>query len=251
MLRHSPTKRSTKENLWLAATTAYSAGAVNVASVIAFFAFTSNVTGHVAIFAEELVKGHWHQVFIVLIWLLLFLFGAFAANFIISSVVKKGKYFSNSAPIFLEIVVLAFITVYGHFYYQETLRETEWLIGGLLFCMGLQNGMVSTISGGVVKTTHVTGLFTDLGAELSQWLHPITPRTKVLKDRLKLRLYILSYYILGGLVGGYFFLLIDFLAFIMVILVLIFVIYYDMSRVVTKLTIRKIKKPAYVIQEQN
>ena len=48
-----------------------------------------------------------------------------------------------------------------------------------------------------------------------------------------------------------YFFLVDFLAYIIVTLALIFLIYYDMSRVVTKLTIRKIKNPAYVMQEQN
>jgi uncharacterized membrane protein YoaK (UPF0700 family) len=251
MLRKSTNRRSNKENLLLGASTAFASGTTNVASVIAFFAFTSNVTGHVAIFAEEIVKGHWHQVFIVLVWLLLFLLGAFIANFMISSVVKKGRYLSHAAPIFLEIIVLAVIAIYGHLYYQETLIETEYLVGGLLFAMGLQNSMVSTITGGVVKTTHVTGLFTDLGAELSQWVHPITPRSKVLQDRLKLRLVILSFYLIGGLAGGYIFLKFDFLVFFMVILVLIIVAYYDMTRIITKMTLRKIKKPAYVVQEQN
>lgn len=235
----------------LAATTASASGITNVASVIAFFAFTSNVTGHVAIFAEELVKGHLHQVYIVMVWLILFLFGAFLANYLISSIVKKGRYLSHTAPILIEIMVLFVIAIYGHYYYEETLLETEYLVGGLLFCMGLQNGMVSTISGGIVKTTHVTGLFTDLGAEISQWVHPITPRSKVLKDRLTLRLTILGFYLAGGLVGGWFFLKYDFLAFFLVILILIFVAYYDMTRVITKLTIRKIRKPAYVVEEQN
>ncbi|MFC4873943.1 YoaK family protein [Negadavirga shengliensis] len=251
MLKKNKERRSIKENLLLAATTASASGITNVASVIAFFAFTSNVTGHVAIFAEEVVKGHWHQVYIVLVWLLLFLFGAFLANYLISSIAKKGRYLSHAAPVFIEILVLSVIAIYGHYYYEETLRETECLVGGLLFCMGLQNSMVSTISGGVVKTTHVTGLFTDLGAELSQWLHPITPRSKVLKERLTLRFTVLGFYIIGGLVGGWFFLKYDFLAFFLVILILIFVVYYDMTRVITKLTIRKIKKPAYVVQEQN
>lgn len=251
MLRRSCNRRSTKENLLLAASTAYASGATNVASVMAFFAFTSNVTGHVAIFAEEVVKGHWHQVLIVLIWLLLFLFGAFLANFMITSIAKKGRYLSHAAPALLEIIVLIVIAIYGHFHYEETLKETEYMVGGLLFCMGLQNGMVSTITGGIVKTTHVTGLFTDLGAELAQWVHPNSPRSEVLIDRLKLRFTILSFYLIGGLAAGAIFLAMDFLVFFMVIGVLFFIVYYDLTRVITKLTLRKIRKPVLVIQEQN
>ncbi|WP_143961031.1 YoaK family protein [Litoribacter populi] len=251
MLRNDQKKRSTKDNLMLAGSTATAAGMVNVASVVAFFAFTSNVTGHVAILAEEIVKGHWHQVYIVLIWLLLFLFGAFLANYLIYSVVRKGTYVAHSVPVIIEIIVLLGVAFYGHNYYSETLRETEWLVGALLFCMGLQNSLVSTITGGVVKTTHVTGLFTDLGAELSQWFHPKTESTKILKDRLTLRFTILSFYIFGGLVGGWFFLRFDFHVFYLVAAIMLFVAYYDMTMLVTKKTIMKIKRPAHEIQEQN
>ncbi|WP_194775661.1 YoaK family protein [Pararhodonellum marinum] len=251
MLSKGREKRTTGDNLLLAGTTATAAGMTNVISVIAFFAFTSNVTGHVAIFAEEIVKGHWHQVFVVFIWLFLFLFGAFLSNYLITSVAKKGTYFSHSVPVLLEIIVLLAIAIYGHQYYQETLRETEFMIAGLLFCMGLQNGMVSTISGGIVKTTHVTGLFTDLGAEISQWLHPSTTNTKVLKDRLYLRFAILGFYIFGGLIGGKAFLSFDFQALYLVCVILLFVAYYDLTMVITRKTIRKIKRPSYEMQEQN
>lgn len=251
MLRNDITKRLTKDNLLLAGSTAIAAGMVNVASVIAFFAFTSNVTGHVAVFAEEIVKGHWHQVFIVMVWLLLFLSGAFIANYIINSVAVKGTYIAHSVPVFIEIVILVGIAYYGHNYYSETLSETEFLVGALLFCMGLQNSLVSTITGGVVKTTHVTGLFTDLGTELSQWFHPKTEKTKVLKDRLTLRFTILSFYLLGGISGGWIFLRFDFNVFYVVAVVMLFVAYYDLTMVVTKKTIMKIRRPAHEIQEQN
>jgi uncharacterized membrane protein YoaK (UPF0700 family) len=45
--------------------------------------------------------------------------------------------------------------------------------GGLYLAsiaMGLQNGMVSTYSGAVIRTTHVTGIFTDLGISIGHLL---------------------------------------------------------------------------------
>lgn len=38
----------------------------------------------------------------------------------------------------------------------------------LLFAMGMQNSLVTYISGATVRATHLTGLFTDLGREISQ-----------------------------------------------------------------------------------
>src|SRR5690606_2281303 len=133
-------------------------------SVMAFFAFATNVTGHVAVFAEELVKGHLHQMSIVAVWLFAFLLGAGLSNF----VAYQGKNRSttllwSTLPLGLEVILLAGVGYYGTTSYSETLRETEFLVSVLLFAMGIQNGLVATISGGVVKTTHLTGLLTDLG----------------------------------------------------------------------------------------
>ena len=73
----------------------------------------------------------------------------------------------------------------------------------MLFAMGLQNSLVTTISNSTVRTTHLTGLFTDLGIELSQLFFY---KQKDQKDKLyasiKLRLTIITFFFLGGLLGG-------------------------------------------------
>lgn len=227
MLRKSKSKRTVNHNLQLASTTATAAGMVNVASVIAFFAFSSNVTGHMAIFAEEIVKGHWHQVSIVFAWLFAFFFGAFLSNFILISFNHFNGYLTHSIPVALEIIVLGVIGFYGDKYYMETLRETEFLVMGLLFAMGLQNSLVATISGGAVKTTHVTGLFTDLGMEVSMYLNPKFRTDKQLLDKLNLHLVVAGFYFGGGVLGGFLFLQYGFKVFYAVCLVLFIVLLFD------------------------
>jgi len=46
------------------------------------------------------------------------------------------------------------------------------------FAMGLQNATITRISGGVVRTTHVTGVITDLGLELAHILSRHEPHRK-------------------------------------------------------------------------
>lgn len=46
----------------------------------------------------------------------------------------------------------------------------------MLFAMGIQNSLVTNISKSTVRTTHLTGLFTDLGIELSQLFFYKNPR---------------------------------------------------------------------------
>jgi uncharacterized membrane protein YoaK (UPF0700 family) len=62
---------------------------------------------------------------------------------------------------------------------------------------GLQNAMVSTYSGAVVRTTHLSGMFTDLGISLGHWLRGIAVDAR----RLRLCFLIISGYLCGGVAG--------------------------------------------------
>lgn len=58
---------------------------------------------------------------------------------------------------------------------------------------GLQNAMASSYSGAVVRTTHVSGLYTDLGMFFGQWLSGIA------QDARRVRLYVVLVF---GFLGG-------------------------------------------------
>lgn len=63
---------------------------------------------------------------------------------------------------------------------------------------GLQNAMVSTYSGAVVRTTHVSGMFTDLGIYLGHALRGMVVDTR----RLRLCALIISAFLCGGVAGA-------------------------------------------------
>ena len=87
-----------------------------------------------------------------------------------------------------------------------SLISPNWIACLLLFAMGLQNSFVTKISNAVVRTTHLTGLFTDLGIELAHLFFPSSSLQKQsLKATVKLRIYIISFFFLGGLLGGFVF----------------------------------------------
>src|SRR5690606_20038479 len=72
----------------------------------------------------------------------------------------------------------------------------------LCFLMGLQNATITKISGARMRTTHVTGIVTDIGIELGKGLYrnraPDIPRERdVRADALKLK-------ILGAVAGSFF-----------------------------------------------
>jgi uncharacterized membrane protein YoaK (UPF0700 family) len=198
----SADRRDRRHDYWLGGSTALVAGLVNVCSVIGFFAFAANVTGHVAVLSEELVKGHWHQLGVVGAWIAAFLAGAFAANGLATHVAPENPLIGRSLALSLEIALLFAVGYYGDRYYAETLTETEYLVGVLLFAMGLQNGLVATISKGVVKTTHLTGLLTDLGVEISMSLQRRFQNDEGLRFKLRLHLLVFVAYLVGGAAGG-------------------------------------------------
>ena len=200
MLQTGAGRKSVHDYL-LGSTTALVAGLVNVCSVMAFFAFSSNVTGHVAVFAQELAHGKWHQVWVVLAWMSAFMLGAFLANFVVIRL-EAHKRLAGSLPLALEVLILALTAYYGQHHYLETLRETELMVGALLFAMGIQNGTVSTVSNSIVRTTHLTGLFTDLGMEISLFSQPRFRSNPTLRFKLKLHLLILGGYLVGGTLSG-------------------------------------------------
>lgn len=201
-LLRAANRRGPEANLWLGASTALVAGLVNVCSVMIFFAFSANVTGHMATLAEEVVKGHWHQVSVVLGWMFMFVLGAFVAGLSVTALGRRNPRLGHAAPLLLQTLLLGAVAYYGHRHYLETLRETEVLVGALLFSMGVQNGTVTAVSNAAVRTTHLTGLFTDIACGLALILQPRHRHDTKLGLRLRLHGGILAGYTLGGLVGG-------------------------------------------------
>ncbi|MFC7608645.1 YoaK family protein [Teichococcus aestuarii] len=87
----------------------------------------------------------------------------------------------------------------------------------LCFLMGLQNATITKISGARMRTTHVTGIVTDIGVELGRLLYwnragTLEGRPFVRADRAKLRLLLglLGGFFLGGVAGAAGFLVLGF-----------------------------------------
>lgn len=202
MLRHIGQKRTNTHNIRLACVLSLTAGFVNGAGFLAFVVFTTNVTGHVATFAEKLAGGDFHTAFIIGMWMLLFLLGAFTSSIIIN-VIGPNQRFAYAIPIIIEIVILLIVANNIDWWLTAPVDNLRFKAGSLLFAMGLQNAMVSMISGSVVRTTHLTGMFTDLGIELAGKLYNIKgSKNTVLNSRIFLRLIIIISFFTGCIVSA-------------------------------------------------
>ncbi|WP_245580810.1 YoaK family protein [Daejeonella oryzae] len=181
------------------------AGIVNVTGVLAVNTLTTNVTGHFGYFAEELVNKNYETALIFLIFILFFLLGAFVSNFLIEIVSRSKPQISHSGPMMIEILILIFLGLFG---YQSSFStfEGQIIACALLFSMGIQNSLVTQVSQATVRTTHLTGLFTDLGIELSQlFFYRKLAEIKKLKRSIYLRLIIIFFFFTGCVLGGFMF----------------------------------------------
>lgn len=231
MLRNYSNSRTLGDNIRLGTLTAFTAGTINIASLLIFLSFTSNVTGHYAVFAAEISKGNWGQVAVVGAWIFLFFFGSFTANFSVINFNKKSKYFAHAFPLFLEILCLLTVGVYGSYYYQKTLEEAEVLVGLMLFATGLQNGLTASISNFLVKTTHLTGTTTDLGILTSMFTQKQYRKNPELIARAKLLWSVMVCYVIGAVFSGLTYYYLEFKVFYVISACLLVVIGYDWYKI--------------------
>ena len=235
MFRHKGSRRTFAHNLRLASTLSFIAGIVNIAGVLSVATLTTNVTGHFAFFAEQIALKNYSKAITIIIYILFFLLGAFASNFMVELAMLKKPRIAHAFPMFLEIIILLFVGFSSNFH-------PDYIAYLLLFAMGLQNALVTNISQSVVRTTHLTGLFTDLGIELSQlFFFKKDAELKRLSRSIFLRLSIIFFFFLGCVLGGLFYENFHLKILLFAALVLLFALLFDNIIVYYHLTKRRIK----------
>lgn len=200
MFRHQGKTRTLSHNLKIASLLSFVAGLVNVAGFLAVQRLTTNVTGHFAFFVDEVFKLNFWQAFVYFLYVFFFFLGSFISNFLIEMISKKDDHYIYVVPASIECLILFMIGFFG----KGMVTENPNIIAfSLLFAMGLQNSLVTTISSASVRTTHLTGLFTDLGIELSQlFFYKSKEQKQRLLSSIKLRLTIINFFFFGGIMGG-------------------------------------------------
>lgn len=223
MFRHQGKRRTFIHNLRLASNLSFVAGIVNVVGVLSLATLTTNVTGHFAYFAEEIVKKDYSTAITFILFILFFLLGAFVSNLIVEIALRRKIKMAHTIPIFLEIVILSVVV-----WLTITPKNQHYIAYLLLFAMGLQNALVTKISQSTVRTTHLTGLFTDLGIELSQlYFYKKTPEFKKLTLRIFLRLSIIFFFFFGCILGGFCYGSFKLHTLLIAVCALVFALFYD------------------------
>ena len=200
MFIHKGKARTFRHNLGVASLLSFVAGIVNVAGLLGVGRLTTNVTGHFAFFMEELYEVNLYQALNYLLYIIFFFLGSFVSSFIVEVNTRKSEKFIFVVPVIIEVLIITAAAISVEFL---LITNKNVIACSLLFAMGLQNSLVTTLSNAVVRTTHLTGLFTDLGIECSQlFFFRKDDQKKALISSIKLRLIIIVFFFLGGTVAG-------------------------------------------------
>ena len=203
MFIHQGNKRTAKHNLQIASLLSFVAGIVNVTGFLAVAKLTTNVTGHFAFFVDEIFKLNFWQGLVYFLYIFCFFLGSFTSSILVEIISRRKANFVYIVPTSIECLILILIGVSGK---SILIQHPDIIACSLLFAMGLQNSLVPRISNAVVRTTHLTGLFTDLGIELSQlFFYRKNEQKEKLISSVKLRLTIISFFFIGGIIGGVFY----------------------------------------------
>jgi uncharacterized membrane protein YoaK (UPF0700 family) len=203
MFTHQGKSRTLSHNLRIASLLSFVAGIVNVAGFLAVAKLTTNVTGHFAFFIDEVFKLNFWNGFIYFLYIFFFFLGSFVSSYLVELISQKTERNIYVFPTSIEILILFSLAIFGG---NLITSHPNTIACGLLFAMGLQNSLVTKISNATVRTTHLTGLFTDLGIELSQLFFYREPEMRQkLYSSIKLRLTIISFFFIGGIIGGIFY----------------------------------------------
>nr|WP_240366411.1 YoaK family protein [Psychrobacter sp. KH172YL61] len=91
-----------------------------------------------------------------------FLSGAILSGFVIGQTsLTLGRRYGRALYFEAALLIAAYWSYQQHDYLGQ--------LAAAMAC-GLQNAMVATYSGAVIRTTHLTGLTSDMGAAIGNWL---------------------------------------------------------------------------------
>lgn len=154
----------------LAISLSWIAGYTNALTVLACSQVTSHMTGSVSQVGVEIAAGHWSQAGYLASLVGMFLCGAFLSGVLTEAGRVHRVQSVYVVPMVVEAVLLAVFALLIDWQAIGQLDGADahvWLTFLPAFAMGLQNATITRISGGVVRTTHVTGVITDLGLDLA------------------------------------------------------------------------------------
>ncbi|MDB5751305.1 MAG: hypothetical protein JWP65_1726 [Ramlibacter sp.] len=198
--------RTTRANLRLGAFLAFVAGATNAGGFLAVGHYTSHMTGLVSAIADHLVLGQLTLATAAAGAILAFTGGAMTTAILVNWGLRHQLHSAYGLPLLLESAALLVFGIFGASIALFAPLFIPLTVVLLCFIMGLQNAVITKISRAEIRTTHVTGLVTDIGIELGKLLYinpagdPLPVRAN--RERLRIHAVLVGCFFAGALAGA-------------------------------------------------
>ncbi len=235
-------ERTHQEDRRLALWLATSAGLLNAIALGAFGFFPSHMTGNTSQFSSEVSSTDLNDIIFFATIILSFVTGAIIARIIVLWGIIQNVRLIFCQVLFIEGLLLAGVSLYEMYFHTFTTnREIIVFLCGL---MGIHNSTSTQLSGGRVRSTHITGTLTDAGISLASVVVAMLRRDyskdiAAQRSQLKTHLTTLFSFITGGIAGLILFRWFGFNAMLALGLMLVFVAAF--SIISTSLRVRKVR----------
>lgn len=197
MLIRTGDERTESIDLFLAGVLSTVAGALNAVGFLLAGSFTANMTGNVSAFADQLAGGETAVALFFAGLVGAFICGAGLAALAIQAGERRHHRAVYALAVLAEAAILLGL---GIVLLRDSGQQVLPVIV-LSFVMGLQNAVTTLISKARVRTTHVSGMATDVGIGLAALMGDEAGRRKAI-PKLKLHGLTLACFAAGGIGGA-------------------------------------------------
>lgn len=202
-------RRTTHANRQLGLALAFVAGAMNAGGFLAVGQYTSHMTGIVSSMADNLALDGLPAVMVGLGSVAAFMAGAAYSAILINWGRHHRTHSRYAYPLLWEAGLLVCFGLLGGTLDRHPGAFVSLTVLLLCFLMGLQNAIITKVSNAEIRTTHMTGVITDIGIELGKMAYvnsrPDSPhyqRVRADWRRLALLSSLLAAFLAGGVAGA-------------------------------------------------
>ncbi len=225
---------------------AFVAGAVNAGGFLAIARYTSHMSGIISAIGDDLALNNFISVLGGISLLLSFLLGAATTAIIVNWGHRREIRSEFALPLLVEAILLLMFGLVGanlNLYLPLTVPAIALL---LCFVMGLQNAIVTKASKAEIRTTHMTGVITDIGIELGKMIYWNRSKdankqglVKANIEKLKTHTFIFGMFLVGGIIGAVSFKKVGYIAVVPLSLSLAIIAGFQVYRDIQKIFISK------------
>jgi uncharacterized membrane protein YoaK (UPF0700 family) len=201
-------QRTARANRHLGFALAFVAGATNAGGFLAVQQYTSHMTGIVSAMADNIALGAYDLVLAGAVGLLSFVVGAASSAVMVNYARRRQMQSEYALPLLVEALLLLCFGMLGGWLSRIEGLFVPVTVMLLCFIMGLQNAVITKLSRAEIRTTHITGLVTDIGIELGRLVYwnsgasPLQPAVAADRKRLAVLTSLASCFFAGGVVGA-------------------------------------------------